>query len=101
MSNTANHPIFSHYLKESLVFDFSSVLTEIYKRAVISINFSMVKHLAISIVVLQLAFLAYGFEIRPRIVNGDPGNNHEFPFYVKIGVSGSAQFCGGTLISDR
>lgn len=80
----------------------SSVLAAIGNSEVISITIvNMANYLSLSFVVLQLAFLSYGFEIQPRVINGIPSATDEFPFYVKLVVSGTSKFCGGTLISDR
>lgn len=40
-----------------------------------------------------------GFNIRPRIINGDLSNPEDFPFYVLL--HSNPGLCGGSLISDR
>lgn len=59
------------------------------------IVFKMLKLLASSIVLLQLACLSYG------IHNGLVSNARDFPFFVNLQLAGTNKFCGGTLISDK
>lgn len=63
------------------------------------------KGLATSVVslllLIQSAFVSYGYEMQPRIINGLVADASEFPFYVNLRAKGTDKFCGGTLISDR
>ena len=65
------------------------------------IVFKMVKLLASSIVLFQLACMSYGIHIQPRIMNGLVSNALDFPFFVNLQLAGTNKFCGGTLISDK
>lgn len=60
----------------------------------------MIKFVPFFALTFHLAILGYGFEIEPRIINGDVVYPRDFPFLVKL-VKSNKNFCGGTLISDK
>lgn len=49
--------------------------------------------------IFSLVALSYGFNINPRIINGDLSKAEDFPFYVSL--DGEVTTCGATLLSDR
>lgn len=59
----------------------------------------MFKLLIILIATQQCIDICEGFEIQPRIINGDVSNPSDFPYFAN--VRGSIYSCGGALISDR
>lgn len=53
------------------------------------------------VLTFSLFAIANGFNIQPRVVNGDLSNPADYPFYVLLESEEGFGYCGASILSDR